>query len=108
MKKGEPVPPPKKTGSGTEPISAAATLIVSLPANATLTIDDQPTSSTSSRRVFVSPPLETGRDYSYMLRAEATREDGQTVRTEQRVTVRAGQETNITLQLPAASVTASR
>ncbi len=38
-----------------------ATLVVSLPEDATLTVDNEPTTSTSAQRVFVSPALEPGR-----------------------------------------------
>lgn len=105
-RKGEPVPAPKKTGTKTS-VSAAATLIVALPAEARLTIDDQPTTATAARRVFVSPPLQPGRDYVYTLRAEVTR-DGQPVSAERTVTVRAGQETSVTIELPATTVASSR
>ena len=91
----------------TDEVSAPATLIVSLPADARLTVDGQPTRSTSARRVFISPPLQRGQEYAYTLRAEVRGQDGQLVATEQRVTVRAGQETSITLQMPAAAVATS-
>jgi len=82
---------------------APATIVVSLPADARLTIDDSPTTSTSSRRVFVSPALEPGKTYHYTLKAEATR-DGKPVHVEERVTVQAGRETEVTLALPATGV----
>jgi uncharacterized protein (TIGR03000 family) len=61
-------------GSGfiVSPVDAAlpATIMVSLPADAKLTINDSPTTSTSATRTFVSPPLERGSSYIYTLRAE--------------------------------------
>ena len=50
-------------------VPAPATIIVSLPADATLTIDDAATVSTSSLRVFTSPILPNGRDFHYTLKA---------------------------------------
>jgi uncharacterized protein (TIGR03000 family) len=72
--------------------SAAATIVVALPAEAKLTIDDNATTSTSERRVFVSPTLEAGQEYYYTLKAEF---NGQT-KTE-RVTVRAGEEVKVNI-----------
>src|SRR5437660_8606136 len=68
-----PGPGPKKTE-----LSAPATIVVSLPAEAKLTIDGNATRSTSARRVFTSPALEMGQEYVYSLRAEIIR-DGEIV-----------------------------
>jgi len=67
---------------------AAATIIVSLPAGATLTVDGNATTSTSATRTLVTPALELGNTYVYNLRAEL---DGEVVN--QTVTVRGGQTT---------------
>src|SRR5262245_35607687 len=56
----------KKMTSGEEP----ATIRVSLPADATLTVDGAATSSQSSERVLVSPPLAEDQEFTYTLRAE--------------------------------------
>jgi uncharacterized protein (TIGR03000 family) len=79
--------------------AAPATIIVSLPADATLTVDDTPTRSMTERRVFLSPPLETGKTFHYTLKAEAMR-DGKPVTTTQRIDVSAGQVTRVELTLP--------
>jgi uncharacterized protein (TIGR03000 family) len=84
----EPVPAPKK-----EEKSASinqARLIVELPADAKLYVDDLLMKTTSERRVFNSPRLELGQTYYYMLRAEVVR-DGQTVSDTKRVLLRAGE-----------------
>jgi uncharacterized protein (TIGR03000 family) len=78
---------------------APATIIVTLPDDATLMVDDTPTRSTTSRRIFVSPPLEPGKMFHYTLKAEAMR-DGKPVTTSQRVEVRAGGLTRVDLSLP--------
>jgi uncharacterized protein (TIGR03000 family) len=83
--------------------AASATVLVSLPADAKLTIDDTPTRSTTARRRFESPPLEPGKTYHYTLTAEAMRE-GRAVTVSQRIDVRAGQETRVQLVLPNAAV----
>ncbi len=88
--------PPTKTKEARA--SRSATLVVSLPAEAKLTIDGTPTTSTSASRVFVTPELGEG-NYAYTLQAELTR-DGQAVTTSERVTVRAGQETRVALEFP--------
>ena len=78
---------------------APATIVVRLPADATLMIDGAPTSSTQGVRRFVSPPLQPGKDYQYTLKAEVTR-DGKKVEKTREVTVRAGQPSEVTFDLP--------
>jgi uncharacterized protein (TIGR03000 family) len=89
----------KKQAMATVP--DAATLVVSLPADAVLTIDGKPTTSTSAERVFQSPSLEKGRDFQYALEAKVVR-DGQEKVITKLVTVRAGEQTNVTLTESAA------
>lgn len=88
-----PQPAPKMTGS------LPATLIVSLPVDATLTIDDHPTTSSSASRIFTTPPLQTGSEYSYTLRAQIMRE-GRPVAVSRQVAVRPGEQTQIRLDFP--------
>jgi uncharacterized protein (TIGR03000 family) len=87
---------PKEDKPKTGMVPAPATLIVSLPADAKLVIDDTLTSSTSAERTFVTPALTPGADYKYTLKADVTR-NGQTVHVEEKVTVRAGEETRVSL-----------
>jgi uncharacterized protein (TIGR03000 family) len=89
-----------KYASATE---APVTLIVSLPADAKLTIDGNATTSTSAQRTFVSPALKMGQDYSYTLKAEVVR-NGQTQAVTQQVKVRAGEETRVALDIPTGAV----
>jgi uncharacterized protein (TIGR03000 family) len=81
---------------GQEQLAAPATIFVTLPTEATLTIDETPTRSTSATRVFVTPPLERGKVYHYTLKAK-TRQDGRTLNTSERIAVQAGKETRVTL-----------
>jgi uncharacterized protein (TIGR03000 family) len=67
-----------------------AKLIVELPPDAKLYIDDLPVSKTSEVRSFSTPALEPGQSYYYMVRAEVIR-DGKPVTQTRRVIVRGGQ-----------------
>jgi len=73
-----------------------ATIVVNLPADATLTIDGEQTQSTSGTRVFVSPPLQQGKTYQYTLRAEVNR-DGRRETTSRTVDVQAGRTANVNI-----------
>jgi uncharacterized protein (TIGR03000 family) len=112
----EPAPvraaPPARPGdqSVAEPIGAPeeaapepspATLVISLPAEAKLTINRTPTRSTSATRTFVTPPLQPGKDCRYTLYAEAVR-DGRIVTVTRQVAVRAGETKKITLTFSSA------
>jgi uncharacterized protein (TIGR03000 family) len=76
--------------------SARATITVRLPADAKLTIDGDPTTSTSSERQFITPPLPRGKEYTYQLRAEVQR-NGKTVVATKKVPVEAGRDTQVEL-----------
>lgn len=82
---------------------APATIVVSLPADAKLFVDDAVTTSTTATRAFASPALEQGKDYFYTLKAEVVR-DGKTYSASRRVAVRAGEETAVTLEVPEVAV----
>ena len=83
--------------------AAPAVIYVSLPADAKLTIDGTPTTSTSAQRVFVSPVLAPGQDYFYTLKATMIR-DGRPIVAEQRVRVRAGEVTPVSFDLSSTGV----
>ena len=80
-----------------------ARLLVLLPADARLTIDGEATRSTGQTRRFISPPLVPGQTFRYTLRAEVTRDGKRQVETKE-VTVRAGEESEVTLAVPEARV----
>ncbi|MHB1422552.1 MAG: TIGR03000 domain-containing protein [Gemmataceae bacterium] len=67
-----------------------AKLVVDLPPNSKLFIDDMPIKSAPGLRSFNTPNLEPGQAYYYMVRVETVR-DGKTVSETRRVIVRAGQ-----------------
>jgi uncharacterized protein (TIGR03000 family) len=81
-------------------------MVVEVPADAKLYVDDQLMKTASERRVFTTPALDPGEIYYYIVRAEVVR-DGQKISRTKRVTVRAGEETRAVfaeLRAPAASV----
>jgi len=93
----------KKGKDDDEDVSAPATLVVDLPADATLTIDGAPTVSTSSQRVFTSPEIQGGKEFHYTLKAQVMK-DGKPVVMEKRVAVRAGETTQVSLTVPTPDV----
>ncbi len=99
MPKGEKIQEPKKTGA----VNVPATIIVSLPADARLTVDGAPTTSTSERRTLMTPVLEGDSTYVYTMQAEITRE-GRVQTETQQVTVRGGQVSNVRFNFSTQSV----
>jgi uncharacterized protein (TIGR03000 family) len=77
----------------------SATLVVTLPEDAKLTIDGHATISTSGERVFTTPPLEEGKEFHYTLKAQVVR-DGHTQSIVQEVTIRSGETAEVTLAEP--------
>lgn len=74
-----------------------AMVIVNLPADAKVFLNGKETQSTGSKRTYVTPRLQTGKDYSYEVRAELSR-DGQTVTESRRVTFQAGSRVNVSFE----------
>jgi uncharacterized protein (TIGR03000 family) len=104
-------PAPKKAaraeeegvGEATQLTTAPAVVVVSLPEDAVLRVDDQPTTSTSDTRRLVTPELSSTGEFHYTLSAEIIR-DGQKLTTTKQVAVTGGQETQVSLEFPAAVV----
>jgi len=88
----------KDKSGDTSRLSAPANLYVTLPADATLTIDDQVTTSTSSSRAFITPALQVRAKYQYTLKAQVVR-DGRTLTATERVFLRGGESTSVSLPL---------
>ena len=82
-----------------------ARLIVAVPADANLYIDDHKMKTQSERRTFQTPELEPGQTYYYEVRVEVER-DGKTVGTTKRVLLKAGQEVRADFNDMDATVTA--
>jgi uncharacterized protein (TIGR03000 family) len=62
--------------------------------------DDALTQHKGWDRLYISPPLETGKSYTYHIRASWVGPDGQQVTRERQVEVRPGQQTNVTFTAP--------
>jgi uncharacterized protein (TIGR03000 family) len=89
-----PVTTPPAPSNGKKPSTALPTpakLIVEVPAEAKLYIDDRPMKTPSSRRTFTTPNLQPGQAYYYIVRAELVR-DGKPFSQTKRVIVRPGEE----------------
>jgi uncharacterized protein (TIGR03000 family) len=99
MPMSEPVPAPKTKAQAFAP----ATILVSLPTGARLSVDGTPTTSTSERRTLVTPGLAVGENYVYTLRAEFV-SNGQSVAQTQQVTVRGGQTSTVQFNFSSQSV----
>jgi uncharacterized protein (TIGR03000 family) len=85
-----PVEKPRKPDEASGP--APAHVVVKLPAEARLFVDETACPLTSATRSFDTPNLQPGQVYYYTLRAELTR-GGRPVSESKRATLRAGQET---------------
>jgi len=79
-------------------VADRATIVVTLPEDARLTFDGKATVSTGSRRLFITPPLERGRNFHYTLEAKVMR-NGKTATSSQQITVLAGEVTRVGLLL---------
>jgi uncharacterized protein (TIGR03000 family) len=77
-----------------------ATIVVDLPADAKLLIDDTATTSTGANRVFQSPELKPGKTFHYTLTAEVVR-NSKPVKIEQVIEVKAGETTPVRMTVPA-------
>jgi uncharacterized protein (TIGR03000 family) len=67
---------------------------IKAPSGTSITVDGLPLKLSGTTETFETPKLDKGRDYSYVFRAEAQR-DGKTVVRERKVTVRAGETTQV-------------
>jgi uncharacterized protein (TIGR03000 family) len=95
-------------GAQVSTTNGQATIVVSLPASASLSFNGQSVgASTSTKRTFVSPDLVAGRAYTYDLKADY-RKDGRTVSVSRTVQVEAGKTVNVDLTGPRATAVASR
>src|SRR5262249_19235463 len=76
--------------------SESATIVVQVPADAKVYIDNHQTQQTGTLRTFVTPAIPSGMEYRYNLKAEVVR-DGKIWSKTERITVRAGQTTRVDL-----------
>jgi uncharacterized protein (TIGR03000 family) len=106
----DPVPPQKSSNPAPAnatlvfrpqtPDYAPAVVIVQLPADAKLTVNDRLTQQTGrSERKFLTPPLPVGESFEYIIRLDVVR-GGQTHAEAKRVQVRAGETTTVVFEEP--------
>jgi len=95
-KKVEPKKEPKKKDKK-DAKKEPGKVTIHLPADAKLTFNGVAATGTGEERSFLTPELDEDRDYEYVLAAEVTR-DGQTVVATERVIVRAGNVTTVSLR----------
>jgi len=78
------------------PLASPRTLVrVRVPAGATLYANDREIPLGSPSSVFVTPPLEPGREYSYDFKVVVARKEGKAVTRTQRVSFRPGTEVHL-------------
>jgi uncharacterized protein (TIGR03000 family) len=73
----EKVPAPGKVGGDL----SRAKVIIDVPANARLYIDDQPMPDKAGKRTFVTPPLQRGQTYFYDVKLEVVQNGQPQVQT---------------------------
>ena len=83
---------------------ASAELVVRVPADARLFVDDQAMRTTGTVRCYRSPELAASATYEYELRAEITR-DGQTTTQTKLVRVTAGTSQELDFELDSPQTT---
>jgi uncharacterized protein (TIGR03000 family) len=92
----KPAPPAAEVKVPTSP--KAAEIVVRVPVGAKVFVEDRPTKQAGPERHFETAKLQPGRAYTYAIRAELDR-DGRTLRETKRVTVRAGETTDVRFEL---------
>jgi uncharacterized protein (TIGR03000 family) len=93
----QPTPAPAPMPSPTE--AAPVHVTVRVPDGAQVWLADAPSNQTGTSHEFVSPPVEPGVDYTYVVRAAWT-ENGQPVNRTKRVVVRAGDRVTVDMTQP--------
>jgi uncharacterized protein (TIGR03000 family) len=101
MPKGEKLDAPKQKGP--DEVATPATIVVSLPAAAKLTIDGYVSKQTSNERRLVTVPIQPGQEFTYEFVAELNG-----ARQTQNVTVRGGQTAPVNFSFSTVPATASR
>jgi uncharacterized protein (TIGR03000 family) len=84
------VRPPQSGAASLEPIDQRSVISLQMPPGARLAVNDQDIAARTTNPMFITPPLEPGKDYSYDFKVTAT-QDGKPVTRTKRVTVRPGE-----------------
>jgi uncharacterized protein (TIGR03000 family) len=93
LKKSEGAPKSRPEEGVVAPTQTAR-VVVTLPTDARLWVENVECPLTSAVRSFNTPPLNSNQRYSYNLKVEVVR-DGQTVSETQRVVITPGQESRV-------------
>ncbi len=93
--KSKPKPEPGKSGSLAP---NRARILVELPADARLYIDEHLTKGGTDVRSFTTPELQLGQEYFYEVRAEQLRDGEVIAQATERITFRPGEERRLTLR----------
>src|SRR5262245_26916623 len=113
---GSPLPKPREEPKPPTPIRLSheetASIVMNVPADAEVYIDRNRMKSTSTRRVFTTPPLEPGKEYFYWVRV-VVEDRGKKVEQVKKVFVRAGERSepsfaNVMIDRPALAEAAKR
>jgi len=80
------------------PANDSVTLNFTVPGDAKISFGGTPTAVTGTRRQFVSPPIQPGREYTYDLQV-SWKQDGREVTRTRQITVHAGDVVNLTFPL---------
>jgi uncharacterized protein (TIGR03000 family) len=94
-----PLPALPAPGTSTSTTRADGLLAVSVPEDARIFVNGQPTTSTGSTRQYVSRDLRPGFNYSYEVRAEIER-DGRLMEHVKKVDIRAGETARVAFDFP--------
>jgi uncharacterized protein (TIGR03000 family) len=86
---------PISTAAGQD--RASATIVVQVPLDAKVFLDDHLTQQTGAMRTFITPALASGKAYTYELKAEVVRK-GRVLSKTERIIVRAAQTTRVDLR----------
>lgn len=79
--------------------NGTASILLRVPAEAKVFIDNHPMKSTSTERLFTSPELEPGKNYFYTIRV-VIEKDGKPVEESRRVVIRAGEISRLAFDSP--------
>jgi uncharacterized protein (TIGR03000 family) len=81
---------PRSGAASLEPIDQRSVISLQMPPGARLVVNDQDIVARTTNPMFITPPLEPGKDYSYDFKVTVT-QDGKAVTRSKRVTVRPGE-----------------
>ncbi len=86
-----------RTAGGKGPLKGKALIIVSVPEDAKVMLNGQPTTATGKFRSYMTPDIQPGMKYAYTIRVEAKR-NGESVTEQKRVEFAAGRYTFVNFE----------